>query len=138
MAHQSPVIMVVDDDVDFLEINRHILEAAGYRVQCSADPDQALQIMAQDPPDLIITDLMMQTMDSGFNFSRQLKEDPRYKNVPVIITTSVSSQLGFNFHPRKPEELAAMHIDAYFDKPIAPQQLLDTIQTLLARRPQQE
>ena len=92
--------MIVDDDYDFLEINRMILERAGYRVVTAAEPKQALVRMEEEKPDLVITDLMMTSLDSGFFFARTIKEDPRYAGIPVIIATSVSSALGLDFRPR--------------------------------------
>jgi CheY-like chemotaxis protein len=133
MPEPSPLILLVDDDLDFVEMNRRVLEAAGYRAQAAHDPDEALKHMAADPPDLVVTDLMMKDLDSGFAFSRRIKQDPRLSHVPVIIVTSVSSQLGFDFHPRTPDDLAAMHADAFFDKPVAPGALLEKVKELLTR-----
>jgi CheY-like chemotaxis protein len=127
----QPLILIVDDDYDFLEINRVILERAGYRVATAAEPQQALAGMAREKPDLVITDLMMTSLDSGFSFARTIKEDPRYVDLPVILSTSVSSALGLDFRPRSAEEAAQMHVDAYLDKPLAPAKLLDTIAELL-------
>jgi DNA-binding response OmpR family regulator len=69
----------------------------------------------------------------GFSFSRQIKEDERFKGVPIIIATGVTSECGFDFRPRTPEEMAAMCVDAYFDKPIPPRLLLEKVATLLER-----
>jgi len=87
--------------------------------------------MQEEKPDLVITDLMMTSLDSGFFFARTIKEDERYADVPVIIATSVSSALGLDFRPRTDEDRAHMHADAYFDKPLDPARLLDTIRDLL-------
>ncbi len=130
-AYEPALILIVDDDYDFLEINRMILERAGYRVITAAEPRQALARMDEQKPDLIITDLMMTSLDSGFLFARSLKEDPRYAGIPVIIATSVSSALGLDFRPRSDEERAQMHVDAYFDKPLDATRLLETIGELL-------
>lgn len=136
MPDAAPLILLIDDDVDFLEINRHILEPKGYRVACAADPKQAWERMIQEKPALVVTDLMMNNLDSGFSFSRQIKEDPRFAAVPIIIATAVTSQVGLDFRPRTPEDMAAMCVDAYFDKPIPPKALLEKIAELLARRSQ--
>lgn len=130
-ARESALILIVDDDYDFLEINRLILERAGYRVVTAAEPKQALVLMQEEKPDLVITDLMMTSLDSGFFFARTIKEDERYADVPVIIATSVSSALGLDFRPRSDRERAEMHVDAYFDKPLDPVRLLTTIGELL-------
>jgi CheY-like chemotaxis protein len=133
MADAAPLILLVDDDVDFLEINRHILEPKGYRVACASDPRQALERMVQEKPALVVTDLMMDDLDSGFSFSRQIRQDPRFADVPIIIATAVTSQVGLDFRPRTAEDLAAMSVDAYFDKPIPPKSLLEKVAELLAR-----
>jgi CheY-like chemotaxis protein len=130
-ASEPALILIVDDDYDFLEINRLILGRAGYRVVTAAEPKQALLRMAEAKPDLVITDLMMTSLDSGFLFARTLKEDPRYADIPVIIATSVSSALGLDFRPHTDEERAQMHVDAYFDKPLDTTRLLTTIGELL-------
>ena len=117
---EAALILIVDDDYDFLEINRLILERAGYRVVTAAEPKQALLRMEQQKPDLVMTDLMMTSLDSGFYFARTIKEDPRFTGIPVIIATSVSSALGLDFRPRTAQDKAQMHVDAYFDKPIDP------------------
>jgi CheY-like chemotaxis protein len=134
MPNEPPLIMVVDDDVDFLDLNRTVLEKAGYRVACFVDPGEALARMASDRPDLVITDLMMASLDRGFSFSRQIKDDPRYRDVPIIVVTAAGSQRGFDFAPRTPEDLAAMRVDAFFSKPLVPKTLVSKIELLLARR----
>ena len=74
---------------------------------------------------------MMTSVDAGFAFSAQLKGDPRTAAVPIIISTSVSSQLGLDFRPETDADLAEMHVDAYFDKPIDAQALLAKVKELL-------
>ena len=140
-ANRPPLIVIVDDDYDFLEINRMILERAGYRVMTASEPGEALAKMENEKPDLIITDLMMTNLDSGFSFSGTIKSDPRFADVPIIISTSVSSALGLDFRPRTSEEMAQMNVDAYFDKPLDARKLLAKVAELLAtrnRRPQSD
>ncbi len=127
----APLILLVDDDVDFLEINRQILQGSGYRVACAEDPQAALAAMAREKPALIVTDLMMKSLDSGFSFARQLKADPQWAGIPVVIVTAVSSECGFDFRPRSPEDLAAMNVSAFFEKPVAPAALVSKVRELL-------
>ncbi len=131
MTTDRPLILVVDDDYDFLEFNRLILERAGYRVLTAAEPQQALRKMEEETPDLVISDLMMTSLDSGFSFARALKEDERFAAIPIIISTSVSSALGLDFAPRSEGDMAQMHIDAYFHKPVDPCTLVAKIEELL-------
>ena len=133
MSPEQALILIVDDDFDFLEINRIILEGAGYRVVTATNPAEAFTRIAAEAPDLVITDLMMTSIDAGFAFSAQLKGDARTAAVPIIISTSVSSQLGLNLRPESDEDLVKMRVDAYFDKPIPAAALLAKVEELLGR-----
>ena len=132
MSADQALILIVDDDFDFLEINRIILEGAGYRVVTATNPTEALARIDAETPDLVITDLMMTSIDAGFAFSARIKEDPRTAGVPIIISTSVSSALGLNFQPDSADDLAKMNVDAYFDKPLDAQLLLEKVAELLS------
>jgi len=134
MESRQPTIMLVDDDIDFLDLNRHVLERAGYRVVCSVARSEALASLAKEKPDLIITDLMMESLDTGFAFSRQIREDPTFRDIPIIIVTAVGSQLGFDFRPKTQDDLLAMRTDAFFEKPVAAKRLLAKIEELLGPR----
>ncbi|HQH21876.1 MAG TPA: response regulator [Thermoleophilia bacterium] len=134
MSADQPLILIVDDDFDFLEINRIILEGAGYRVATASNPDEALTRIDAEAPALVITDLMMTSIDAGFDFAARLKEDPRTAEVPVIISTSVSSALGLDFRPESADDLEKMNVDAYFDKPIDARALLAKVRELLGAR----
>jgi len=123
-------ILLVDDDGDFLEMNRNVLEARGYRVRCASDARAALAAAEADRPDLVVTDLMMDRLDAGFSLARSLKE--RFAGLPVILVTAVAVQRGFDFRPRGEVDLAAMHADAYFDKPVDPVALTAKVGELLA------
>lgn len=131
MSEGQRLILIVDDDFDFLEINRIILERAGYRVLVATNPDEARARIEAEVPSLVITDLMMDSLDAGFAFSAALKDDPRTAEVPIIISTSVTSQLGLDFRPRSEDDLRKMRVDAYFDKPLEARALLAKVAELL-------
>lgn len=137
---RDALILLLDDDADFLELERRIFEARGYRVVCHADPQSALAALGAELPGtdspgarrmLVVCDLMMKALDSGFSFARTVKTDPRFTGIPIIIVSAISSQKGFDFHPRTADDLAAMHADAFFDKPVSPQALLAKAEELL-------
>ncbi len=136
-----PVALVVllDDDADFLELERRIFESAGYEVAGFSEPQAALSLLgtaAGKRPVLAVCDLMMKALDSGFSFARSIKAEPRFKRIPIIIVSAIASQKGFDFHPRTSEDLTAMNADAFFDKPVQPQALLAKAEELLARESQ--
>ncbi len=138
MAQGEPLIIVLDDDADFLDLERKIFEAAGYEVASFSDPQAALTALGAEAPQgrraIIVCDLMMKALDSGFSFARSVRADLRFKHIPIIIVSAIASQKGFDFHPRTAEDLAAMNADAFFDKPVQPQALLAKAQELLARQ----
>ncbi len=131
----TPLIALVDDDGDFLDLERRIVESGGYRAACFSDPHAALAALTEaaagDRPALLITDLMMSALDAGFSLARAVKSDPRSAGIPVIIISAVASQKGFDFHPRSATDLASMSADAFFDKPVSPPLLLARVKELL-------
>ena len=138
MPHDPPVIVLVDDDADFLVTQQHVLASRGYRVLAFTDPQEALKEIAEHRPALVITDLMMKDLDSGFAFARLLRQDARLKDVAVIILTGISSRLGFDLRPQSAQDLAAMSADAFLEKPVAPATLLARVEEVLKRRAEKE
>jgi len=131
MNVDMPLIVVVDDDGDTLEVYRRVLETVGFRVSLFVDPEEALEQMRIEPPSVLITDLMMSSVDSGFELSRAVKSDPRLSSLPVIVATAVARRRGFDFRPRSDEDLKAMNIDAFFSKPVDPMALIKAVQALI-------
>ena len=131
MTKPQTLILLVDDDPDFIEINRHILEPAGYQVDCAEDPQAAWDKMQERAPALVVTDLMMANLDSGFSFAQRIKSDERFCSIPVIIVTGVGNQAGFDFTPKTPEDLRAMHADAFLTKPVRAAELIEKVGSLL-------
>jgi len=127
----TPLIFLVDDDADFLDLGRRILEARGYAVECFAHPAQALEAIRRSRPALLVSDVMMDALDSGFSLAKSIKADPALHGIPVIIVTAASRQRGFDFQPRTAEDLKAMNADAFFSKPVSPEALVSKVQELL-------
>jgi CheY-like chemotaxis protein len=128
----KPFVVLVDDDRDFLEMHRGVLVAKGFRVGCFTDADKAWDSIKSQRPDLVIIDLMMKSLDSGFSLARKIKSDSRCMNLPVIIVTAVISKRGFDFNPQSRKELEAMGCEAFFDKPVAPELLIAKVEELLS------
>lgn len=134
VSPETPLIILVDDDPDFLEIGAHALKADGYRVACFVTPSEALEQMQREKPRMVITDLMMKDLDAGFSFSRAIKDDPHLKDILVVIVTAIGSQRGFDFRPRTQADLEAMRADAYLEKPVMPDVLQAKVRELLGKR----
>lgn len=132
MEPEPALIVIVDDDADTLEWARLILEHEGYRTACFASPHEALDFMARKKPQLVITDLMMDTLSAGFTFAERIREDSEMAHVPIIVLTAAASQRGFDFVPKDAQDLEAMRVDALFPKPVNPETLLVKVRSLLA------
>ena len=138
MATEAALIAVVDDDVDFLAIAQSVLESGGYRIVSATNPEKGLDMIKRESPDLVVTDLMMSRLDSGFALVRGIRELPALADIPIIMVTASGSQRGFDFVPRTPEDLKAMQVDAFFSKPITPKEFLVKVRSLLTERKSRE
>jgi CheY-like chemotaxis protein len=132
MANKT--VLLVDDDVDFLEVNKMALEAAGYRVLLAHDGAEALKIAADTPVDAAVLDVIMNTADEGFHLARSLRKDVRTKAIPLLMLTSVNAvneAKGFLFRlsDRDHDEMW-LPIDRFVDKPIKPERLIETVREL--------
>lgn len=85
---QHKNIFIIDDSVDMRSLLKLILESRGYEANCSANGEEALNILSslKRLPDLILLDLRMPVMD-GFDFLECQRLDPRIKNIPVVVMT---------------------------------------------------
>jgi len=140
ISHSRPArsdalkVLVVDDDADFLEQHRLTLADAGFEVVTAERSDEALDVANREIPDAFVLDLIMERTDSGARLARALRRDPRFRDAPIVILTSVVHDVGFEFHRNPGEVLAWMKADAWFDKPVPVQTLVSTIRRIHAER----
>ena len=90
-AARQLAVMVVDDALMVRELQRSILERAGYSVRTANDGADALAMLAEQPADLVVTDLEMPNVD-GFVLTRSIRAHPRLANIPVLIVSSRASE----------------------------------------------
>jgi len=121
-------ILVVDDDPDFVEATRMVLESAGYEVISAADGDEGLQKARNDKPDLVILDVIMKTVLDGLHMSQEMAEDPEQAATPILMVTSIANSDYAALFPTD----EYVHIDGFVSKPIAPADLLERVGGLLA------
>jgi len=81
-----PLVLVVDDENDFLDIVRHILERGGYEVVTASDGASGLKLFAEKNPDLVVLDGNLPDLD-GFEVCRRLRATPRGAKVPILLCT---------------------------------------------------
>ncbi len=130
MAGKAKVFLV-DNDYDFVEMNKAVLENAGYEVAYAYSMREALEKIKSVLPQLIVLDLMMEKHDSGFRFAKEIKTDPLFSHIPILMLTSVAEVTGFSFS----QDLDGywMKTDDFLEKPVSPEALLAKVEELLAR-----
>lgn len=119
-------ILLVDDEVDFVEVLRVRLENNNYEVIVAYDGEEGLEKAEREAPDLIILDIMLPKI-SGFDVCRKLKVDENFKNIPVIMLSAKFQANDIKFG-------MAMGADAYITKPFEPDVLIGKMQELLKKK----
>ena len=123
-------ILLVDDDQDFVEATKLVLESKPYEVLIAYDGDEGLAKARQENPDLIILDIIMPLKD-GFSAAEQLKKDPELSGIPVMMLTSFASKVGET--SLSVGRGLSMDAEDYLDKPVSPDELLERVQKLLEK-----
>jgi two-component system alkaline phosphatase synthesis response regulator PhoP len=121
-------VLVVDDDVDFCEATKLLLDSKGYDVVLAYDGKEGLEKMRAEEPDLVILDVMMPEMN-GYDVCVVIKADPALKKTPVILLTAVDQDL---FKTTYTQAMGLMtEADDYMAKPVEPQDLVKRVEDWL-------
>lgn len=125
-------ILLVDDDPHFVEATKGVLEECGYRITTAFSVDQCFESLETEKPDLIVLDVMMARLNSGFDVSRKLKKDPQTKDIPILMLTGVDVQYSFEFGEAAGDE-AWLPVEDFVDKPVEAPELVRRIERLLKK-----
>lgn len=121
----SPVILLVDDEVGIREGIADLIRMHRYDVYTAENGEQALEVMKDVQPDLIVSDIMMPVMD-GYGFYQAVRENPSWTTIPFIFLTAKSQKSDI-------ERGNIMGVDDYITKPFQPEVLLSAISGQLKR-----
>lgn len=119
-----PLIVIIDDDVDIVEASTLILQSRGFSVVSANNPNAGYQLIKENNPDLVILDVMMDEPDDGFFLAQKLRREKN--NVPILMYTSVSKTIGFEFGASD-----MVPVNDFVEKPISPDQLIEKVNLLL-------
>jgi two-component system alkaline phosphatase synthesis response regulator PhoP len=120
---KTPIVLVVDDNQQNLELLQVYLEDVDCRSISACDGPEALDIIAKEPPDLILLDVMMPKM-SGFEVCRRIKNDPKTSDIPIIMVTALNEFGDI-------ERAIDSGTDDFLSKPVNKLELLTRIKTML-------
>jgi len=120
-------ILVVDDDPDFVEAMRLVLEPNGYEVSSAGNSEEGLRKLHEEAVDLVILDVIMSTVLDGLRMSQEMRESQALRRIPILMVTSIANTDYAALFPTD----EYIHIDDFLSKPIAPQMLLSRVKALL-------
>jgi len=126
-------IVVVDDDQDIRDSLQAILEGNQYTVVTAADKTEGMEKIKAERPDLAILDVMMSTWEDGFEMARDLKKDPEFKDMPILMLTGVKEKTGIGFKSTAGDPTWCP-VDGFLDKPVELDILLAEVEKLLSQR----
>lgn len=121
-------ILIVDDEPDFSAIVKHNLEKEGFEVELAYDGVEGLEKIKDHAPDLVLLDVMMAGID-GYEVCRELKENPKHADIPVIMLTAVADHVAstrYTHHDGK-----SMEAEDYLPKPASVDRINRSIKRLL-------
>jgi DNA-binding response OmpR family regulator len=122
----TPLVLVVDDDPDILDLVRYRLERSGYAVATASDGLEAVRLAGELRPALAVLDVMMPSLN-GFEVTRRLRAEPETSRIPVILLTARAQE-------EDVQEGFASGADDYLRKPFSPRELSARVQAILGRR----
>lgn len=135
MKKPAPKILMIDDDPDFRDAVAPILKSALYEVVTASNPEEGKQKIFAEKPDLILLDIMMDSLFDGFSLCHAIKTSGEYKDfkdTPIIFISAVKEIAGSRFE-FKADEQGMAGPDDYIDKPVKAADLLARIERLLKK-----
>jgi DNA-binding response OmpR family regulator len=130
MANDKRVVCI-EDEIEMIDLVKLILSRKGYQVVGALGGREGLEAISREKPDLVLLDLMMPDMD-GWEVYQKMKADDATKHIPVIVVTAKAQSI---------DKVLGLHIakvDDYITKPFGPQELLESVEAVLARQAQRQ
>jgi two-component system response regulator VicR len=125
------LVVCIEDEPEMIDLVKLILSRKGFQVVGAMGGREGLEAIQAQKPDLVLLDLMMPDMD-GWEVYQKMKADPATKSIPVIVVTAKAQSI---------DKVLGLHIakvDDYITKPFGPQELLESVEQVLARQTQSQ
>lgn len=116
-------ILLIDDDVDFVEVNKALLESSNHEVICAHNGEEGKKLAHSQKPDVVILDVMMATRTEGFHVARDLRSDAATAGIPIIMLTAINQEVPWKFGP----DDVWLPVDEFIEKPVRPDVLLAAV-----------
>lgn len=122
-------ILVVDDDPDFVSATKIVLEKNDHEVISASSGDTGYQRAKDDRPDLVLLDVIMDTVLDGLSVSQRMHDDPELRNIPIIMVTSIANTDYAELFPTD----EYIHINAFMSKPFSGEELMRQVNKYLPK-----
>ncbi|MBN1305982.1 MAG: response regulator [Anaerolineales bacterium] len=122
-------ILVIDDDASFRETTRIVLEKSGHTILEARNGNAGFELARAEKPDLIILDVIMDSILDGLSVSQQMYDNLDLRNIPIVMVTSIASTDYAELFPTDDY----IHFSAFLSKPVAPETLISQIEKLLPK-----
>jgi CheY-like chemotaxis protein len=122
-------ILIVEDDEDMRTILKTMLSGK-YEVNEAASAREGKEKLADFSPDLLILDVMMEELDSGFQLARSVRQEQGLENIKILMTTSIDNEMKINFKKSAGDE-SWLPVDDYIVKPLKKDEVLGKIEALI-------
>lgn len=124
-----PKILIVDDDRDLQDATRLVLEQSGFEVASAYTPEEGMEKVQSEKPDLVILDVIMSGGYEGFEVARRIREELELPSLPILMLSAVHQvkKVDYRFAPDK----QWLPVDYFYDKPIEPRVLVAKVRELL-------
>ena len=123
MPISDKTVLIVEDGEAINKMLNFLFMSRGCVVESAHNGIDALEVLKKTSPDAILLDLMMPEMD-GFEFLERLKDDDKYKYIPVIVLSALAEE-------KHKERLKAMGVNDYIEKPFKPADLVERVSKII-------
>ncbi len=124
-------IMIIDDDSDYRFTMETFLNRNGFETLTAENGQEGLDLIEKERPDLILLDVMMQSIYSGLEICKRLRSNPDLKDIPIIGISGMGNELGVRLDKWGDDEY--FKVDEYYEKPVDREKLLERIKVRLAK-----
>jgi CheY-like chemotaxis protein len=128
--NDTKTILIIDDNQDYVLAMKTFLSKNGFSVLTAEDGKNGIEVISERKPDIILLDVMMESLYSGFDVCKYVRNNPQLKNIPIIGISGLKDELGISFDQERDGEYFSP--DAFFDKPVDRQALLKSVNDFLA------
>ncbi|HNY10060.1 MAG TPA: response regulator [Candidatus Wallbacteria bacterium] len=133
----SKKVLIIDDDPDIVETMKMVLESKDYTVESAVNGTEGLAKVKTFNPDVIILDVMMDSVTEGFQVSYKLRsvepnsEYAKWAKTPIIMVSAINTTSHFKYSPQTDSDF--LPVDEFLNKPIEPEALISTVEKCLAK-----